>query len=254
MNSRSKATSLLAAAVLLAAQSAAAEQSVIAESGDESWRFGIGTGISSFSLDGDIGFATSAGGLITEIDVDNSDTSDMLDSAAGFTAFAEKNLWRINLSAGTRTLEDSDSGLDLEWDYTTFEGSVTYKFATTGYNRWSALLGVRYTEHEWTIESATDDLRPEDDWTDVLIGLVHELPIGNTWSWSNRVDYGFGGSEGTVNAVTTLGWKPLPHWMFYLNARYLATEHGDEDDIEDSDFYFYDVDEPSLGLGFLFVF
>ncbi len=244
MNSRSEAALLLAATTLVMAQGAVAE---------DSWRFGIGTGFSSFSLDGDIGFATNNGGQIKGIDVSNSDTSDMLQSAFGLAGFAEKDVWRINLSGGTRSLEDSDSGLDLKWDSTNYEGSVSYTFATTGSSRWGALLGLRYTKHEWKIKSATDKLEPDDDWTDVLIGLVQQMPLGDQWMWSNRLDYGFGGSEGTVNAVTTLGWKPLKQWTFYVNGRYFSTERGDKNDIADSDFYYYNVDEPSLGLGFVFV-
>jgi hypothetical protein len=199
--------------------------------------------------------ATPSGGVVLDVDVDNSDTMDMLESAFGFGGFAAKGPWTINFSFGTVTLEDDDSAFDIEWDKSAAELSVDYNFATTGNHRWGVLAGVNYTDHEWEFQDKTtgQKLEPEDDWTDVIVGLTHRVPIADKWSWSNRVDYGFGDSEGAFNVKTTVNWQPWPNWVFNVNARYYSVEFGDEDDIDDSDFYYYDIDEPSFGLGFVYV-
>jgi hypothetical protein len=238
------APALLLAAALLAAQGATAAE--------DRWRFGIGTGFTSFSLDGKVGFATDAGGTIQDIDVSNSDAMDYMQSAFGLGGFASNGPWTISLSGGRIELDDSDSGLDVNWKNTNMEGSVAYNFATLGRNRLGVLAGVRYTKHEWDIDIAGDSADPEEDWTDVLIGVTHVMPFSEKWSWSNRVDYGFGDSEGTLNAVTQLNWRAFDHWTFNANVKFLNTEYGDKDDIDKSDFYYYDVDQPAFGLGFLY--
>ena len=93
------------------------------------WHYGIGTGLSSFGLDGDLGFATPVGGRIENIDLDNSETSDMLDSALGVNAFATNGEWQVLLSYNTVTLEDNDSNLRAKWDRTNAELAAVYNFA-----------------------------------------------------------------------------------------------------------------------------
>jgi hypothetical protein len=71
--------------------------------------------------------------------------------------------------------------------------------------------------------------------------------------WRNRIDAGFGDTEEAYLASTALVWHPLDHWQFNLNARYMSTDFGDDKDINDQDFYRYDVDETSFGIGGMFV-
>jgi len=225
----------------------------VAAAAEDEWHFGIGTGLQSFSLDGTVGFASTAGGIITDIDVSNSDTRDYMKSAFGLGGFASKGPWTINLSGGRIELKDNDSGLDVKWKNTNAEGTVDYTFATKGRHRFGALAGVRYTKHEWDITSPSATADPDEDWTDVLVGLSHTMAINEKWSWSTRGDYGFGGSEGTWYATTGLNWRPWEHWLFNVNAKYLKTEYGNKNNVNKSDFYYYDVDQPSFGLGFLYV-
>ena len=223
---------------------------------DSDWKFGIGTGFSSFGLDGDVGFATPVGGFVREIDLDNGETSDMIDSAIGANAFATNGKWIFNLSFATVTLEDNDADLRAKWDRSMGELSAIYNFAQAGNNTFGILAGVRMTKHEWELSSRTGafpDVDPNDDWTDGIVGLSHMLQISDSWSWRTRVDAGFGDSEEAYYAVTGIYWQPLEHWLFNVNAKYIATEFGNEDDINDSDFYYYDVDETALGLGFTYV-
>jgi hypothetical protein len=220
------------------------------------WHYGIGTGLSTFGLDGDLGFATPVGGRIEAIDLDADDTSDMLDSALGANAFATNGEWQFLLSYNTVTLEDNNSNVNVEWDRTNVELAAVYNFAKTGSNTWGALAGLRYTDHEWDISSRNgsfSDVKPDDDWTDFIVGFTHVLAISNSWSWRNRIDGGFGDTEEAWFASTGLFWQPLDNWMFNAGVRYLKTEVGDEDDINDSNFYLYNVDETAFGLGVSYI-
>ncbi len=235
--------------ILLLIATAAVAQGAAA---DEGWRYGIGTGISSFKLDGDIGFPSDDGGVIIDGKLDNSDTRDLIDSAFGLEAFAQKDRWRFGVRAVTMTLEDGTKGYKAEWDRTEGALWLDYNFATTGYHRWGALLGARYNKHEWTFKTPTERSKPDDDWTDVMVGLTHSVPFSEKWFWTNRVDYGFGGSEGTWHAATAINWMPFDHWIFNVSADYLSTEFGEKKDINKSDFYYYDVDQTTFGIGVVF--
>jgi hypothetical protein len=221
----------------------------------DDWNFGIGTGLSSLALDGDVGFGTESGGVIADMDLDNGDTADMFESAFGFRGFANKGPWTISFGYATLTLEDDDAGLDAEWDRAQAHVEVEYNFAVTGNHRWGVVGGARLTDHEWEFQDKEtgEKFKPDDDWTDAVIGLTHMVPIAKNWSWSSRVDYGFGDSEGSFSAKTGVNWKPWEHWVFNGSLAYYSIEYGDEDDIADSDFYYYDVDETVIGLGFAYV-
>jgi len=220
------------------------------------WHYGIGTGISSFGLDGDLGFATDQGGIIREIDLENDDTSDLVDSAFGLNGFASNGRWDILLAYGTVTLEDGNSVLDAEWERTVAEVAVVYNFCQFCNSRWGLLFGARATDHEWKITSrneAFDKVEPGDDWNDFIIGLSHVMTISDHWAWRNRADAGFGDTEEAYFASTSLIWQPFEHWQFNINAKYIVTDFGDDADINDSDFYLYNVDDTSFGLGVSFV-
>lgn len=222
---------------------------------DDEWRFGIGTGIRSLALDGDIGFATESGGVVAGIDLDNGDTADMFESAFGAAGFAAKGPWKFSAGAATLTLEDDDADLDAEWDRVQAHAEVEYAFATVGKNRFGVLGGIRYTDHDWKLENNVTnvDTDAEDDWIDAVVGVTHTMPFAENWSWANRADYGFGDSEGTFHVSTAINWKPFENWVFNASLSYMDVEYGDEDDIDDSDFYYYDVEETTIGLGFMYV-
>lgn len=246
MITKKKAVALLlftAALVVFSGQNAVAQ---------DEWKFGIGTGFSSFSLDGDLGFATPAGGVIFDVDLDNSDSSDLVESAFGFGGFARKGKWTILYVLGTMTLEDGSGVLATEWDRTQVEVSVVYNFAKTGNHAWGALLGVRNIDHDWTITTPTVTVDFDEDWTDVLIGVTHALPFAGNWSWTNRIDGGFGDSEGSFLFVSALNWQATEHWAFNFNIKQHSVEFGETEDIADADFYLYDVDEVGAGVGFMF--
>jgi hypothetical protein len=238
-------------AVLLCALLAIA--STGAQAGDD-WKFGIGTGISSFALDGDIGFATPATagpGLIFEVDLDNGDTADMFESALGVSGFAAKGPWKILYQVGSVTLEDDDNGLDAEWDRVQAEIVGIYQFAETGKHSWGVLFGVRYSEHEWDF-SGVVEADAKDDWTDAIFGITHAVPLGSGFAWANRVSAGIGDSESSTFVSSSVNWTASERFLLNLTLSYRQEEFGDEDDIADDDFYYYDMEEPAIAVGFMY--
>jgi hypothetical protein len=222
-----------------------------AQAQDE-WKFGIGTGFSSFSLDGDIGFPVSKGGVILDVDLDNGDTSDLMESGVGLGGFARKGKWAILYKVSTVTLEDQGGMLEVEWDRTQVEAAAVYNFAKTGNHAWGVLVGARHIAHDWTFMYQGDTAEIDESWTDGLIGLTHAVPFGEKWSWANRVDAGFGGSEGSFLISSTINWHFHKNWSANMSVGTSSVEFGDEEDIGNEDFYLYDIDEPAVGLGIMF--
>ncbi len=78
-----------------------------------------------------------------------------------------------------------------------------------------------------------------------------------TWpsklAWINRLDGGFGGSEGTAHFNTALHWQVAKRWNLGFSADYRAIEF--ENAVEGAPgWYLYDVDEFGFGLSFAFIF
>lgn len=223
-----------------------------AQESDE-WKFGIGGGLSSFSMDGDIGFPGSSGGTIFDVDLSNSDTQDLVESGFGVAGFAAKGKWRIQYALGRLTLEDESGGAEAEWDRDKFEVLGIYNFAKTGRHSWGALFGARYMGHDWSFKTSSSSFEIDETWTDAIVGMTHAFPFADMkWSWTNQLDLGFGDSEGSAQLITALNWHFGERWTLNFNLRASSIEFGDEDDIDKSDFYLYDVDETAFGVGILF--
>ena len=227
-----------------------------ANAAKDEWTFGIGTGLASLALDGDVGFATENGGVIEDMDLDNGDTADMFESAFGFGGFANKGRWTIHFGYATLTLEDDNSNFDAEWDRVEGNLAVEYMFYKAGNHQFGVLAGVRLYDHEWEFQDKVtrEKLEPEDDWTDGVFGLTHRVPFAGNWAWTNRVEYMAGDSEGGFTVQTGLNWQPFENWVFNGGFRYQDLEYGEDDDINDNDFYYYDVEESTISLGFLYLF
>ena len=178
----------------------------------------------------------------------------MFESAFGFAAFAANGPWKVNFGYATLTLEDDDSDLDAEWDKVQAHLEVEYHFATTGKHRWGVLAGVTMFDHEWEFQNKVsgEKSEPEDDWTDAVVGVTHSVPFAKNWSWSNRADYMFGDSEGGFGVSTAVNWMVAESWVVNFSLSYEDLEYGDDGDIGDNDFYYYDVEETTIGVGFMY--
>ena len=68
--------------------------------------------------------------------------------------------------------------------------------------------------------------------------------------WSTRVDAGFGGSNGTYNIATSIGYTPLAWLTLSPNAYFMSIDY-ENGEPGDSDWYLYDANEFGWGLSFV---
>lgn len=235
------------------------------------WHYGLGSGLNSFSLNGEVGFSPAGMrasgpmpqgspyvGLIMgaqpsaffqNFNLDNGETSDLVDSGRRVSAFAHNDRWNIQIGYGSVSLDAMESMVDIEWEKTQADLLAAYTIAAVDGHSFGIQAGVRQVEHDWRLSTTFAKLGLDEKWTDAVIGATHLYQIRDGWTWANVVNYGFGGSEGTTLLQTQLNWHPLPHWALNLHLRYLATEYGDKDDMNQNDFYYYKASEPSVGIG-----
>jgi hypothetical protein len=237
-----------------------------AQAGDK-WKKGIGTGFFALNLDGDIGLdSTLAGGPVKlDVDLDNSDVSDLMESAFGFTGFAAKDKWRILYGASHLELEGDGSGTvgatpvsaDLTIKVTKANAYGVYSFARTSRNTWGALFGLEFTKHDWendlVVGGVPGSRELDNSWVDGVVGLTHAFDITENVSWSNRAQGGFGGSEGTILLNTGINWHVAKHWMLTFYGQRIAVDY-ENDNPGDREYYVYDVDEFGAGFGVTYIF
>jgi len=91
--------------------------------------------------------------------------------------------------------------VDAEWQRAKAELLVGYRFVEAGTSQFGVLGGARHIAHEWGINLRNPDLRAvsvpdvDEDWTDLVVGATHTMPIAERWLWSNRVDMRIGDPE-----------------------------------------------------------
>ena len=224
------------------------------------WNYGIGTGLFALNLDGDIGFDSAlAGSVLFPVDLDASETSDLIDTAFGFNGYATDGTWMVQYSFSNLELEGSSTvgpaSTTIDFDMQGAEITLGYPVYHSSGVTLGVLGGVRYTSHEVsgsvTVGASTASRTIENDWTDALVGLTLTVPLVEKWVWNNRVDAGFGGSEGTYSGNTGVTWRFYKGWSGTLFAKYTAVEFEDGTK-GNSDWYRYDVDEFGPGLAILY--
>ena len=235
---------------------------------EDEWQHGIGTGLFALNLEGTAGLNTALFGPVqTDLDLDTSEISDVLETACGFGGFSKKGKWKILYSLAYMELAAGNSGTtdigaipvaaDITFTGSGVDVAAVYQFAVSKNNVWGVLGGFRYLKHELdvnlTIAATPITRNMEHDWTDVLIGLTHDHVLSSKWFWNTRVDVGFGGSEGTIVASTGTSWKFADSWVASFFGKYAAIEF-ENNTRGDTDWYLYDVDEFGLGANVLYVF
>jgi hypothetical protein len=239
---------------------------------EDEWQFGIGTGFFGLNIDGDVGITTALGPVDLDASMTGDEVRDLLESAFGFGGFAAKGKWAI-LYAGTYLeLEDTITGVGplgspvsstVTFTQHGAEVAAAYRFALKGKNAWSVLGGLRYTKHEYDLGLSIDNDPPnppaelarniDHDWTDLLIGLTHARQINDRWTWTNRLDAGFGGSDGTFFYNTSFNWQFAESWAMGIYGQITSIDF-ENDNRGDPDWYAYDANEYGLGLSILYTF
>ena len=227
------------------------------------WNYGIGTGLFRLNVEGDVGFGTQIPALNpveVEVDLDPDDISDLMETAFGLTGYATDGKWMVNLSVAHLKLEDTVSSgpvsTTLGFEMNSGEITVGYPVYSTPQLILGVLGGARYTKHEVsadftspiTVSSSFDN-----SWTDAVVGLTLTVPLAEKWVWNNRVDAGFGGSEGTYSGSTGVTWRFYKGLSGTLYGKYTAVEYENGNKGE-ADWYLYDADEFGVGLAILYNF
>ena len=233
------------------------------------WFFGIGTGLSLMNVDGEQGFNTELVGPVKyDVELNPKDFNDLTKSAFGFGGYATDGTWLIQYSYANLELEDKASEFLPAYNSTSTV-KINFKISgaelTVGYPvyKTSSLValvdaGVRYTKHEFDGKlrvsgdvTAQRDRDFDHDWTDAIVGVSINVPFAQKWTWNNRFNAGFGGSEGTYFVSTGLTWQFHKNWSTGIVAKYMAIEY-ENGSKGDRNWYLYDADESSIGLNVLF--
>lgn len=230
------------------------------------WFYGIGTGLSMMNINGQQGFNTIAGPVKYDVKLDPEDFSDITKSAFGFGGYATDGTYLVQYSLANIELEDEESTavgastVTTKINFITRGGEVTVGYPIYKSPSVVAMIdgGVRYTRHQFdntvTVSGAINAQRNREfsnGWTDAVLGVIVNVPLGPQWTWNNRANGGFGGSDGTYLASTGVTWRFHKKWSSALTAKYMNVkfENGSEGS---SDWYFYDAEETSLGLVVLY--
>jgi hypothetical protein len=220
------------------------------------WRFGFGTGISGLDVDGDIGLTTKGGTpLDLPVELAPDDVSDLMKSAAGLSGYAKNGDWTFIGAFGYLDLEGDGSrgvaSMDLEFEMLSMEALASYTFYKGDGITLGGHGGLRYTSHEInsdiTIGALNSKRTIDESWVDAIVGLTADWQFAEEWAWRNRIDFGFGGSEGMFLAQTGIDWMFAQNWStgVFVNIRQVDFEEGN---VGDLDYYSYDVDEVTFGI------
>lgn len=146
---------------------------------------------------------------------------------------------------------DIRTGLDL----TVFETGVFFRPSARDHGI-DIIGGFRYTDADSNLIVTSGDTQPQrfdtgDSFTDIFIGARYLHRINETWDFSVRGDYGFGGSDGALNFLAGVGWRSRGSFGMSLVYKYQSFEFDERVDGEParSEFNF-----TGPALGFLFRF
>jgi hypothetical protein len=262
LRSAARSAILMAVAVCLIGASAAEAKK---------WYYGIGTGFSALWSKGDEGInvrAANIGPMMWELDLSPGDFMDAMESAIGVGGYVTDGTWMVQYSIGQLKLS-GDAGTTRansvrvtgEWNYDILSGEVTVGYPVyrdpEGKVTVRPLVGARYLSHdiggEVTVMGQTTQSASQSQdfgWTDALAGVTVDVAITPKVSWGAGVNAGFGGSNGTYTANTSVAWNCWRSLALVPNAYFMAVdyENGSQGD---SDWYYYDANEWGAGLSVL---
>lgn len=233
------------------------------------WNYGVGTGPVLLNAKGDEGFNLGIGGIgpvTLDVDLEPDDFSDAAETMLGLGGYATNGQWLFTGTFGLLELEAKPSKafgpqtISAELDYDIFSAELTAGYLVHASDRLVVFVygGVRYISHDINLDltasgpiSGTRSGSIDEDWVDALIGVSADVILCEQWSWNNRLEAGYGGSDGSYLAQTGVTWRFAEHWSTSLYGSYYAIDY-ENGSKGDSDWYLYDVDEFGLGLNVMF--
>ena len=143
------------------------------------------------------------------------------------------------------------AGLDL----TVFESGAFYRPSATD-NGFDFIGGLRYTDVDSSLIVTPANTQPQrfdtgDSFTDIYFGARYLHRLTESWDFSLRGDYGFGGSNGALNLAAGVGWRSRGTFGMALVYRHLAFDFNDRVDGQPTR---SELDFKGPALGFLFRF
>lgn len=243
--------------------------STMLSAAQDEWNFGVGTGPVFLSAEGEEGFNMKLGGIgpvTLDLDLKPDDFSDAAETMLGLGGYATNGQWLFTGTVGFLALEGSASTtfgpqtVSAELDYDIFTAELTAGYLVHASDRFVVFVygGVRYLSHDITLDlGATGPVTGrvkrglKEDWADALIGVTADVILAEEWTWNNRLEAGYGGSDGSYLAKTGLTWRFAESWSASVYTTYYAIDY-ENGDKGDSDWYLYDVDESNWGLNLMY--
>lgn len=188
---------------------------------------------------------------------------DKLDGAAIIRIEYARNKIGFTFDYVSMSLSDSKvqqvgpivNSLGADLDLTLFEAGVFYRPSATD-SGFDILAGVRETDVDSTVlvtigQQPTLRRDANKGFTDVYVGARYLHRFTESWDFSVRGDYGFGGSDGSLNFMAGVGWRSKGAFGMTLAYRHLDFDIDQkvEGEAETSEFSF-----SGPALGFLFRF
>ncbi len=232
----------------------------------QDWAFGVGSGLGALDVDGDAGFGSASGPIEFDASMNPSDFRRVTSSAVGIGGFATKENLAISYSISRMKLEDDlsvdlngNTGvLDFGFNVRLAEFLLNHTVYRSGKSSWSLVDGLRYTHQEYKSGLVINGMRifegsVNDYWLDGIVGVGHTYSISPRLTWSTQLDYGFGGSDRTTRFKTGFSRVIGSRWIFGggLDFKNIKYEENDRDDL---DWFYYDVEETSVTVNFIYLF
>jgi hypothetical protein len=148
-----------------------------------------------------------------------------------------------------------DIGIRADVDQTVFEVGAFYRPSATDQGI-DVIAGVRDTDIDSTLLLTptgfpTERFDASKGFTDIFIGARYLHRLTETWDFSVRGDYGFGGSDGALNFIASVGWRSRGSFGMSLAYRHLAFDIDQRVDGEPTTSE-YAFSGPALGFMFRF--
>jgi len=167
----------------------------------------------------------------------------------------------VNMSLSDRTNISTPGPIPIDInikagvDLTVFEAGVFYRPSATD-SGIDVIAGVRDTDVDSTVLVTqtgfpTERFDTGKGFTDIYVGARYLHRFTESWDFSVRGDYGFGGSDGALNLLAGVGWRSRGAFGMSLAYRHLAFEL---DQKVEGEAVTNEFDFSGPALGFLFRF
>lgn len=165
----------------------------------------------------------------------------------------------ISLSDGRRITVPGQIPIDIDIrsnvDVSIFEAGGFWRPSRTD-SGVDILGGVRFIDADSDLVVTPGDTQPQrfdagSSATDIYAGARYLHRLTESWDFSVRGDYGFGGTEGTLNIVASLGWRSRGAFGMTLAYRHFAFDIEERIEGERATNE-YDFTGPAIGFMFRF--